>query len=122
LKKIEHITLNELYLATDQPQDYTFTPEQATEISIDKDVLRNERRPFAITCLPDDHELEFTIKVYPSPDGGTEQLEMLNVGGQLLIDDTWGAITYKEEGTFISKRYMRHYIVSERVLLSISYI
>lgn len=102
LKKIEHITHNVLRLVTDKPKDYTFTPGQATELSIDTDGLRNEKRPFTFTSLPDDHELEFTIKVYPSHDGVTEQLEKLSVGDHLLIGDAWGAIKYKGEGTFIA--------------------
>jgi len=102
LKSIEHINHNVVRLVTDKPKDYTFTPGQATELSIDKENWNNKKRPFTFTSLPDDDELEFTIKIYPSHDGVTEQIEKLNVGDHLLIGDAWGAINYKGKGTFIA--------------------
>ena len=102
LKKIEHINHNVVQLITDKPQDYHFTPGQATELSIDTDNWKNEKRPFTFTSLPEDNELEFTIKIYPSHDGVTEQIEKLKVGDHLLIGDAWGAIQYKGQGSFIA--------------------
>ena len=94
LKKIEFVTHNVLHLVTEKPEGYTFLPGQATELAIDKEGLREEKRPFTFTSLPEDGELEFTIKVYPSHDGVTKQW--------LIIGDSWGAIEYKGKGSFIA--------------------
>jgi len=102
IKKIEYVTHNVLRLLTDKPKDYTFLSGQATEMSIDKEGLRKMKRPFTFTNLPEDDELEFTIKVYPSHNGMTEHLPELKVGDQLLIGEVWGAINYKGQGSFIA--------------------
>lgn len=102
IKKTEHINHNVLHLVTDKPKGYKFKPGQATEVSIDKENLSRKKRPFTFTSLPEHKELEFTIKVYPSHDGVTEQLEQLKVGDYLLIGDAWGAIHYEGPGTFIA--------------------
>ena len=102
IKNIEYVTHNVLRISTDKPEDYTFKPGQATEMSIDKDNWREEKRPFTFTSLPDENELEFTIKVYPSHDGMTDQLRHVEVGDHLLIGDVWGAINYQGTGTFIA--------------------
>lgn len=102
IRKIEHINHNVLHIITEKPADYKFTPGQATEVSIDKKGWVDKKRPFTFTSLPEHDELEFTIKVYPSHDGVTEQLESLAVGDHLHIGEPWGAIQYKGEGTFIA--------------------
>ncbi|WP_178988522.1 FAD-binding oxidoreductase [Winogradskyella schleiferi] len=102
LKKIEHVNHNVIHLVADKPDGYSFTPGQATELAIDKDNYRDKKRPFTFTSLPEDKELEFTIKVYPSHNGVTEQLEKLEVGDTLIIGDAWGAINYKGTGSFIA--------------------
>ncbi|MFD1061817.1 flavodoxin reductase [Winogradskyella litorisediminis] len=102
IKNIEHVNHNVLRIVADKPKDYTFTPGQATELAIDKDNWRDEKRPFTFTSLPEDDDLEFTIKVYPSHDGVTDKLEDLRVGDKAIIGDAWGAINYKGEGTFIA--------------------
>jgi hypothetical protein len=102
LKKIEHVNHNVLHLVTDKPNGYNFTPGQATELSIDKNGWKDKKRPFTFTSLPEDEELEFTIKVYPSHDGVTNQLEKLHVGDYLNIGDAWGAIKYQGQGSFIA--------------------
>ena len=102
IKKTEHINHNVLHLVTDKPEGYKFKPGQATEVSIDKENWSDKKRPFTFTSLPENKELEFTIKVYPSHDGVTEQLDELQVGDYLLIGDAWGAINYQGPGTFIA--------------------
>ena len=102
IRKIENLTHDVLHLITDKPEGFTFTPGQATELAIDKDGLRDEKRPFTFTSLPDDNELEFTIKMYPSHEGVTDELAHLNVGDSFLMGDAWGAIKYQGEGTFIA--------------------
>ena len=65
IKSIEHLTHDVLKIVTEKPSMYSFTPGQATEISINKVSWRNELRPFTFTCLPDSDYLEFAIKTYP---------------------------------------------------------
>lgn len=102
IRKIEHVTPNVLHIITDKPEGYGYAPGQATEMSIDQDGWRNEKRPFTFTGLPEDDELEFTIKEYPDHDGVTEALGQLEVGDTLQIGEAWGAITYQGPGAFIA--------------------
>jgi ferredoxin-NADP reductase len=89
-------------LTTARPDGFSFEPGQATEVRIDREKWREEPRPFTFTSLPDDDVLEFTIKAYRDHDGVTNKLDDVKVGEKLLIDDPWGAITYKGPGTFIA--------------------
>lgn len=86
----------------DKPEGYEFEPGQATEVSIDKEGWRDEKRPFTFTSLNEDEYLEFTIKIYPDHDGVTEQIGKLEVGDSFIIDEPWGTIQYKGEGTFLA--------------------
>lgn len=88
---------------TEKPEGYEFKPGQATEVAIDKEGWRDEKRPFTFTSLPINPRLEFTIKSYPSHDGVTEQLEdNIQVGDKLIIEDPWGAIQYQGPGVFLA--------------------
>lgn len=86
----------------EKPAGYTFTPGQATDVSINKEAWRKEKRPFTFTALNEWPHLEFTIKSYHDHQGVTNQLGQLKAGDELLIDDPWGAISYKGEGYFIA--------------------
>ena len=86
----------------EKPQGYNFTPGQATEVAINKNGWKEERRPFTFTNLPDDDHLEFTIKTYPERNGVTNQLRELKAGDELILHDVWGAISYKGKGLFIA--------------------
>lgn len=86
----------------EKPQGYEFVPGQATDVCLDKDGWRDEKRPFTFTCLNSDPYLEFTIKSYADHDGVTRQIGMLKPGDRLILDDPWGAISYKGEGYFIA--------------------
>ena len=86
----------------EKPQGYEFVPGQATDVSVNTEVLKNELRPFTFTCLPDDPFLEFTIKRYPDHHGVTDAIHRLKEGDQLIIRDVWGAIAYKGPGYFIA--------------------
>jgi ferredoxin-NADP reductase len=86
----------------EKPAGYTFLPGQATEVSINTPEMRNEKRPFTFTCLNTASYLEFTIKIYPSHKGVTDELGNLKTGDELIIRDVWGAITYKGKGVFIA--------------------
>ena len=86
----------------EKPAGYTFTPGQATEVAINKNGWKEERRPLTFTSLPGEDHLEFTIKTYPSRKGVTNEILNLKPGDELIIHDVWGAISYKGEGVFIA--------------------
>lgn len=86
----------------EKPEDYHFIPGQATEVSINKDGWKEEKRPFTFTSLNEDEYLEFTIKSYFDHPGVTNELQKLNEGDELIVRDVWGAIEYKGLGYFIA--------------------
>jgi len=86
----------------EKPIGYTFVPGQATEVSINKGKWKDEKRPFTFTSLPDDKNLEFVIKSYKDHQGVTNQLSSLDIGDELILEDSWGAIEYKGKGVFIA--------------------
>ena len=102
INSIKHITHDVLQIVTEKPQKHTFTPGQATEISINKSGWKDEKRPFTFTCLPDSDYIEFTIKTYPSHKGVTNELLHLKKNDMLILHNVFGAITYKGEGVFIA--------------------
>lgn len=102
IRSIEKVTHDVVGISVDKPDNYTFTPGQATEVSINKEEWKEERRPFTFTNLPGEDHLEFTIKTYPSRKGVTNALLSLHPGDELILHDVWGAISYKGEGIFIA--------------------
>lgn len=102
IRAIDKVTHDVRRIELEKPANYTFTPGQATEVAINKENWKEERRPFTFTCLPEDDYLEFTIKTYPSRNGVTNQLLSLKPGDELILHDVWGAISYKGEGIFIA--------------------
>lgn len=99
---IEPVTHNVLRIRVEKPEGYSFVPGQATEVCINKDNFKEERRPFTFTSLNDSKYLEFTIKTYTDHDGVTNELRKLKPGDELILHDVWGAISYKGEGIFIA--------------------
>jgi ferredoxin-NADP reductase len=99
---VENLTHDVLHIVVEKPEQLTFEPGQATDLSINKKGWEQELRSFTFTSLPDDELLEFTIKTYPSHDGVTKELLSLHQGDELIIHDVYGAITYKGEGVFIA--------------------
>lgn len=87
---------------TEKPEGYDFMPGQATEVSINKEGWKDEKRPFTFTSLPGEDHLEFVIKFYRDHEGVTKQIEDLVEGDELIINDAWGAIQYKGKGVFIA--------------------
>ena len=85
-----------------KPPGYKFEPGQATEVSINKEGWKDEKRPFTFTSLNEWPYLEFTIKMYKDHNGVTNELGTLGPGDELIIRDVWGAIAYKGEGYFIA--------------------
>lgn len=99
---IQQITHDVKQFTLPKPDGYDFTPGQATEVSIDKEGWREEKRPFTFTSLPEDENLEFTIKIYSDHEGVTNKLNTLENGDKLLIDEPWGTIEYKGPGVFLA--------------------
>ena len=102
ITSIEHVTHDVIRIVLEKPEGADFVSGQATEIFIDKEGWQNEGRPFTLTCLPTDDYLEFTIKTYLSHNGVTNELLNLKPGDTLIVNDVFGAIEYKGEGTFIA--------------------
>jgi ferredoxin-NADP reductase len=102
INSIRHITHDVLKIVTEKPRHYNFTPGQATEISINREGWKNEKRPFTFTCLPQHDYLEFSIKTYPLHKGVTNQLLQLKKNDELIVHDVFGAIAYQSEGVFIA--------------------
>ena len=102
INSIDSVTHDVLRIKTGKPFRYTFTPGQATEVSINKAGWQDERRPFTFTSLPDDDYLEFTIKIYPVHKGVTNQLLQLKKDDKLIVHEVFGTISYKGEGVFIA--------------------
>jgi hypothetical protein len=102
IKEISSVTHDVKQYTTEKPKNYQFQPGQATEVAINKAGLKEQKRPFTFTSLPEDPELQFVIKSYHDHEGVTHQLDHLVEGDELIIDDAWGAIEYKGKGTFIA--------------------
>lgn len=102
IESVHPVTHNVRRFRLDKPQGYKFHPGQATEVSINKEGWKEERRPFTFTSLNEWPFLEFTIKIYSDHRGVTNELGSLQSGDELIIRDVWGAIAYKEEGYFIA--------------------
>jgi len=99
---IESVTHDVKRFRVEKPKGYKFIPGQATEVSINTTALKDEKRPFTFTGLNTESYLEFTIKIYPSHKGITNELGKLKTGAELIIRDVWGAINYKGKGVFIA--------------------
>ncbi len=102
IRKIEQVTPDVKRFQVDRPQGYAFIPGQATDVSINTPGLKDETRPFTFTGLNSAPHLEFTIKIYPSRNGITNEIGKLKPGSELIIRDVWGAIHFKGSGVFIA--------------------
>jgi ferredoxin-NADP reductase len=99
---IQKVTHDVKHYRVEKPAGYVFEPGQATEVSINQEKWKEERRPFTFTSLNEWPHLEFTIKSYKDHDGVTNALSTLKTGDELILRDVWGAIAYKGEGYFIA--------------------
>lgn len=98
----EFVTHDVKRFILEKPDNYKIKPGFATEIAVDEDLYRNERRPFTFTSLDSDNALEFTIKRYDNHNGVTKKLHEMNSGDYLLIDDPFETIKYNGRGVFIA--------------------
>lgn len=102
IKSIEQVTHDVKKFTFEKPDGYSFTPGQATEVAINKEGWKDEKRPFTFTSLNEDPNLQFIIKIYEDHDGVTEQIGLLKVGDEFIIDDAWGTIQYTGPGVFLA--------------------
>lgn len=102
LREIAPVTHDTRRLTFERPADFQFRPGQAIDLAIDKDGWREEQRPFTMASLPTSDRLEFVIKSYPSHDGVTEQIGMMQPGDAVIIGEPWGAIEDRGPGTIIA--------------------
>ena len=102
IKRINNITHDVKSFVCGRPAGYNFRPGQATEVAINKEGWKEEKRPFTFTSLPESPDLEFVIKIYEDHGGVTRELNTLVEGDELIIGDVWGAISYKGPGYFIA--------------------
>ena len=100
--KAEYITHDVKRFAVEKPAGFTFVPGQATELSINRPELEDEKRPFTFTSLNEWDYLEFVIKIYRDHKGVTNALGQANAGDELIIREPWGTIQYQQPGTFIA--------------------
>jgi hypothetical protein len=89
---VQNVTHDVRAYRIEKPSGYRFGPGQATDVSINKEGWREEKRPFTFTSLNEYPYLEFTIKSYHDHPGVTNQLYQLKSGDELIIHDVWGAI------------------------------
>jgi ferredoxin-NADP reductase len=99
---IEEATHDVKRFKVEKPLGYKFTPGQATDVSINTQSLKNEKRPFTFTSLNSADYLEFTIKIYSDHNGITNELGMLKPGSELIIREAWGDLVFRGEGVFIA--------------------
>jgi ferredoxin-NADP reductase len=102
VKSIRQITHNVLQIVTEKPLNYNYISGQSTEIAINKNGWKDEKRPFTFTSIPKNDFLEFTIKTYPSHNGVTNEFLQLEKDDILILHDVFGEISYKGEGLFIA--------------------
>lgn len=102
LLNVLQITPDTRHYVFTRPDDYAFTPGQATELALDLDGWRDEGRPFTFTGDPDAGILAFIIKSYPDHKGVTAKLATSMPGATALIGDVWGAIEDRGPGVFLA--------------------
>lgn len=100
--EIQALTHDVKQIRVERPRGFEFVPGQATELSINKPGWKDEKRPFTFTCLPEADHLEFVIKSYRDHQGVTHQIDRLQVGDELILDEAWGTIQYRGKGVFIA--------------------
>jgi ferredoxin-NADP reductase len=102
IKSIENATHDVVHITTEKPQNISFLPGQAVDVSLSTSPWENQLRAFTFTSLPNEDHLEFFIKTYPEHNGVTEQIGKLKTNDTLCIGDVFGDIHYKGEGVFIA--------------------
>ncbi len=102
LRTVAPVTHDTHRYVFDSPSGFDFEPGQAAELMLDQDGWRDEGRPFTFASLPDEDDLEFIIKSYPSHNGLTEKLPRQDPGTKFLMDGPFGAIADHGAGVFLA--------------------
>jgi hypothetical protein len=102
IQEIRNLTHDVKQIRVAKPEDYSYTPGQATLVAVDREGWTDEKHPFTFTSLNSDPYLEFVIKIYPEHEGVTDQIGQLEEGDSLIIGKPWGTIEYKGEGVFLA--------------------
>ncbi len=76
---IAQLTHNVRQIRLVKPDGYEFIPGQATEVSINNNKWKEEKRPFTFTGLNQDPFLEFTIKSYLDNHGMTDEINQVKL-------------------------------------------
>ena len=67
-----------------KPSGYDFVPSQATEVSVNLPLWKNQSYPFTFTCVRERDYLEFMIKIYREHYGLTNMLGWTNAVVELI--------------------------------------
>ena len=87
---------------TEKPEGFTFKAGQNVMLALHIPGRESDFRPFTFTSLPDWPYLEFIIKIYDDHNGVTKELGKTNAGGEFILRDVFGTITYKGPGVFLA--------------------
>ncbi len=96
------ITHNVKQFTVEKPKGYLFTPGQATKVALKKTGWADMKREFNFTSLPSAKSLEFIIKIYDERQGVTQQLGLAHAGDELILEEPFGAMSYKGPGYFFA--------------------
>jgi ferredoxin-NADP reductase len=96
------ITHDVRFFRVERPEGYTFIPGQATDVSVNTEKMKDEKRAFTFTNLISAPYIEFIIKRYPSHKGVTDMIHQLKTRDELILHEVFGDISYKGKGLFIA--------------------
>lgn len=99
----ETINPEVIKLICSKPEGFIFTSGQAVKLSISNTIKsEDDFGAFTITSTPEENQLEFIIKIYPSRNGFTDKAKSLNTGDTLFMSSAYGYMTYDKSGMFIA--------------------
>jgi ferredoxin-NADP reductase len=96
----EMLNKNVKRFTTDKPPELKYKPGQAVLVELPE--LKGNKHPFTFTRLPDDPQVEFTIKLYDEREGVTSHLRDYQTGFSFNFGEPWGAIEFKGAGLFLA--------------------
>ncbi len=102
IKDLQKITHDVIRITFEKPDGYTFIPGQAADISVNQPNWEEKKSCFTFTSLPEEEDLEFTVKTYPSHQRVTNKLLAAQVGDEIILQDPFGDIRNQGEGIFIA--------------------
>ncbi|MBS1571247.1 MAG: flavodoxin reductase [Bacteroidetes bacterium] len=102
VKSVEHLTHDVIHLTLEKPEGLVYTPGQAVDISINKPCWEDKKTCFTFVSLPEENQIEFVIKTYPSHQGITNELLSVKPGDEISVYKPFGDIHFKGEGIFIA--------------------